>query len=112
MEKILYLEGKKPLACIECIKDPEKTEEFLKLAIEFQPECNSMINWSKEKSASDETPPNDDEIPVTLEETEEEIVVETSVLMKQRKIKQLQAILLQLLQLQKVILQKRRKELE
>ena len=42
MEKILYLEGKKPLACIECIKGPEKTEEFLKLAIDFQPECNSM----------------------------------------------------------------------
>ena len=36
-QKQLYYEGKKPIACVECITDSSKIDQLLKRAIEFKP---------------------------------------------------------------------------
>jgi hypothetical protein len=33
-----YLEGRKPIACVECVSNPEKIEQFIALAISFKPQ--------------------------------------------------------------------------
>ena len=51
----------------EFIQDPSKTEEFVKLALEFKVDNNSMINWTKEKSTTGGLLPIEEE--AKLEET-------------------------------------------